>query len=39
VLNHENVTAAGGVLGSPQFGIPYTADNGRRVEAGVHYAF
>ena len=39
VLNHENVTAVGSVLGSPQFGVPYTADNGRRVEAGLRYAF
>jgi hypothetical protein len=39
VLNHENVTAAGGVLGSPLFGVPYAADNGRRVEAGVRYSF
>jgi hypothetical protein len=39
VLNHENVTAAGGVLGSPLFGVAYAADNGRRVEAGVRYSF
>ena len=39
VLNHENVTAVGSVLGSPNFGIPYAADNGRRVEAGVRYSF
>jgi hypothetical protein len=39
VLNHENVTAEGGVLGSPLFGVPYAADNGRRVEAGVRYSF
>ena len=31
--NHLNVTAVGGVLGSPLFGVPYAADNGRRVEA------
>jgi len=29
----------GGVLGSPEFGVPYAADNGRRVEAGVRYSF
>jgi hypothetical protein len=39
VLNHTNVTAVGGVLGSPLFGRPFTADNGRRVEAGLRYSF
>ena len=39
VLNHLNVTQEGGVLGSPQFGIPYAADNGRRIEAGLRYSF
>ena len=39
VLNHTNVTAIGGVLGSPLFGVPYAADNGRRVEAGARYSF
>ncbi len=39
VLNHTNVTQVGGVLGSPEFGVPYAADNGRRVEAGVRYSF
>jgi hypothetical protein len=39
VLNHTNVKAVGGVLGSPLFGTPYTADNGRRIEAGVRYSF
>ncbi|MGA7155858.1 MAG: carboxypeptidase-like regulatory domain-containing protein [Acidobacteriaceae bacterium] len=39
VLNHLNVTQIGGVLGSPEFGVPYAADNGRRVEAGVRYSF
>ena len=39
LLNHTNVTAEGGVLGSPLFGIPYGADNSRRVEAGVRYSF
>jgi hypothetical protein len=39
VLNHLNVTSVGGVLGSPLFGVPYTADNGRRVEAGARYSF
>jgi hypothetical protein len=27
------------VLGSPDFGVPYAADNGRRVEAGARYSF
>ncbi len=39
VLNHTNVTAIGGVLGSPFFNVPYAADNGRRVEAGLRYSF
>ena len=39
VLNHLNVTGMGGVLGSPQFGQAYAADPGRRVEAGLRYAF
>ncbi len=39
VINHLNVTQEGGVLGSPQFGIPYAADNGRRIEAGLRYSF
>jgi hypothetical protein len=39
LLNHLNVTSVGGVLGSPLFGRPYAADNGRRIEAGVRYSF
>jgi hypothetical protein len=39
VLNRLNVTSVGGVLGSPQFGQAYAADPGRRVEAGLRYAF
>ncbi|MBB5062384.1 TonB-dependent receptor [Granulicella mallensis] len=39
LLNHTNVTQVGGVLGSPLFGVPYAADNGRRVEAGLRYSF
>jgi len=39
LLNHTNVTSVGGVLGSPDFGVPYAADNGRRIEAGVRYSF
>jgi Carboxypeptidase regulatory-like domain len=39
MLNHTNVTAVGGVLGSPLFGVPYAADNGRRIEAGLRYSF
>jgi hypothetical protein len=39
ILNHENVTAAGSVLGSTQFNQPNAADNGRRVEAGLRYTF
>ena len=39
LLNHTNVTAVGGVLGSPLFGQPYLADPGRRVEAGLRWSF
>ncbi len=39
VLNHLNVTGVGGVLGSPLFGVPFSADNGRRIEAGARYSF
>jgi Carboxypeptidase regulatory-like domain len=39
VLNHVNVNAVGGVLGSPLFGVPYAADNGRRVEGGIRFSF
>jgi hypothetical protein len=38
-LNHLNVTSVGNVLGSPQFGVAYSADNGRRVEGGLRYSF
>ena len=39
LLNHTNVTAVGSVLGSPQFNLPYAADNGRRIEGGLRYSF
>ncbi len=39
VLNHTDVTQVGSVLGSPLFGLPYQADTGRRVEAGLRYSF
>jgi hypothetical protein len=39
ILNHANITAVGGVLGSPLFGVPYAAANGRRAEVGLRYAF
>ena len=39
VLNHTNVTSVGGVFNSPLFGVPYAADNGRRIEAGLRYSF
>ena len=39
VLNRLNVTAVGGILGSPLFGQPYSGDNGRRVEGGLRYSF
>ncbi len=39
LVNHTNVTAVGGVLGSPLFGRAYQADPGRRVEAGLRWNF
>ncbi len=39
VLNHTNVQQVGNVLGSPLFGQPYQADNGRRIEGGLRYSF
>jgi hypothetical protein len=39
LLNHTNVLAVGGVLGSPEFGQAYQADPGRRVEAGLRWSF
>ncbi len=39
LLNHTNVTAVGGVLGSPLFGEAYLADPGRRVEVGLRWNF
>ena len=39
ILNHTNVTAEGGVLGSPLFLVPYGADNSRRIEGGLRYSF
>jgi Carboxypeptidase regulatory-like domain len=39
LLNHTNITAEGGVLGSPLFLVPYSADNSRRVEGGLRYSF
>jgi hypothetical protein len=39
VLNHLNVTAVGGVVGSPLFGVAYSGDNGRRIEGGLRYSF
>ena len=39
VLNRRNVTQVGNVLGTPLFGTPYAADNGRRIETGIRYSF
>lgn len=38
-INHTNVTAVGGVLGSPLFGLGYAASPGRRIEGGLRYSF
>lgn len=39
LLNHENVTAMGEILGSPLFLEPYSAGPGRRIEAGLRFEF
>ena len=39
LLNHENVTAVGGILGSPLFLQPYTEGPGRRIEVGLRFEF
>jgi hypothetical protein len=39
LLNHNNVLAVGGVLGSPLFGQAYQSDPGRRIEVGLRYSF
>lgn len=39
LLNHANYTAVDGVVGSPQFTQPVTADYGRRLEFGVRLSF
>jgi hypothetical protein len=39
LLNHNNVLAVGGVLGSPLFGQAYQSDPSRRIETGLRYSF
>lgn len=39
ILNHTNVSSVGNTLGSPLFGIPYGADDSRRIEIGLRYSF
>ncbi len=39
VLNHVNYTNVDGIVGTPQFGLPLTADYGRRIEFGVRLSF
>ena len=39
LLNHTNVVAVGNVIGSPLFDRAYSADTGRRIEAGLRYSF
>jgi hypothetical protein len=39
ILNHTNVTSVGNTLGSPLFGVPYDADESRRLELGLRYSF
>jgi hypothetical protein len=39
LLNHTNVTAISGVVGSPTFGQAVLAEAGRRIEAGLRFTF
>ena len=39
LLNHANYTAVDGIVGTPQFSQPVTADFGRRIEFGVRLSF
>ena len=39
LLNHANYTAVDGVVGTPQFTQPVTADYGRRIEFGARLSF
>ncbi len=39
LLNHVNYTAIDGIIGTPQFTQPITADFGRRIEFGARLSF
>ncbi len=39
LLNHANYTAVDGIVGTPQFTQPTTADFGRRIEFGARISF
>jgi hypothetical protein len=39
LLNHANYTAVDGIVGTPQFTQPVTADFGRRIELGARISF
>ncbi len=39
LLNHANYTAVDGILGTPQFTQPVSADYGRRIEFGARVTF
>lgn len=39
LLNHANYTAVDGIVGTPQFAQPITADYGRRIEFGARLSF
>jgi hypothetical protein len=39
ILNHANYKAVDGIVGTPQFGNPTTADFGRRLEFGLRATF
>lgn len=39
LLNHANYTAVDGIVGTPQFTQPLTADFGRRIEFGARLSF
>jgi hypothetical protein len=39
LLNHANYTAVDGIVGTPQFTQPVSADYGRRIEFGARVSF
>ena len=39
LIDHANYTAVDGIVGTPQFTQPVTADFGRRIEFGARLSF